>query len=161
MRRRIALSTLALVSIAAAAFAQPLASKLDTVKVEIEGVPFTLEVARTPTEQFRGLGGRTWIAPNGGMLFPFASPRATAFVMRDCPIAIDVAFLDREGRVVAMHEMKPELARRADEDETSYEARLAGYPSGIPVSYALETAGGRLREVGLDVGDRVVLPPRR
>jgi uncharacterized membrane protein (UPF0127 family) len=160
MRRATAMAVLAFVAFAAAAFAQPLASKLDTVKVEIEGVPFTLEVARTPSEQFRGLGGRSWIAPDGGMLFPFPSPRATAFVMRDCPIAIDVAFLDREGRVVAIHEMKPELPRRADEDDTSYNARLPGYPSGIPVWWAIETAGGRLREVGLEVGDRVKLPPR-
>lgn len=140
---------------AGAALAQPLASGLATTAVTVEGTRLTVEVARTPGEQFRGLGGRTWIDPNGGMLFPFATPRATAFVMRDCPIPIDVAFLDADGRVVAIHEMKPEPPRRPGESAAAYDARLAQHPSGAPVWFALETAGGRLRALGLDVGDRV------
>jgi len=154
---RIAAVSLLCWTLAGAACAQPLASKLDTTPVVIAGERFTLEVARTPAEQFRGLGGRNWIDPHGGMLFPFGAPHATAFVMRDCPIAIDVAFLDAEGRVVAMHEMKPEAPRRPGESDRDYEARLTPYPSGLPVWFALETAGGRLRQVGLDVGDTVGL----
>lgn len=148
-------AAVALACLAASAPAQPLASGLDTVPVEIAGVHFTLEVARTPAEQHRGLGGRTWIAPTGGMLFPFPTPRTTAFVMRDCQVPIDVAYLDAEGRVVAMHEMKPEPPRRDGESDAAYEARLRPYPSGVSVWYALETAGGRLRELGLAVGDVV------
>src|SRR4029453_17821917 len=82
--------------LACAAAAQPLRSGLSTTRVTVRGVELTVEVARTPAEQLRGLGGRTWIDPKGGMLFPFGGPRLTAFVMRDCPIAIDVAFLDAE-----------------------------------------------------------------
>lgn len=152
--RRASMLVLA-VSLAGAAAAQPLASGLATTPVTVEGVRLTVEVARTPGEQFRGLGGRTWIDPNGGMLFPFATPRVTSFVMRDCPIPIDVAFLDADGRVVAIHEMKPERPRQPGESAAAYDARLAQHPSGAPVWFALETAGGRLRALGLDVGDRV------
>jgi uncharacterized protein len=143
--------------LACAAAAQPLRSGLSTTRVTVRGVELTVEVARTPAEQLRGLGGRTWIDPKGGMLFPFGGPRLTAFVMRDCPIAIDVAFLDAEGRVISVHEMKPEPPRRPDESAEAYEARLAPYPSGLPAWFALETAGGRLRELGLAAGDVVAM----
>ena len=66
-------------------------------------------------DQFRGLGGRTHIDPHGGMLFVFPFRTPTAFVMRDCPVPIDVAFLDSSGRVIAVHEMTPEPPRRAGE----------------------------------------------
>lgn len=154
-RARAVRLALAVAMLAGASLAQPLASGLPTTAVTVEGVRLTVEVARTSGEQFRGLGGRTWIDPQGGMLFPFGGPRETAFVMRDCPIPIDVAFLDATGRVVALHAMKPEPPRRPNESTAGYDARLTPYPSGAPVWFALETAGGRLRELGLDVGDRV------
>jgi uncharacterized protein len=153
--RRAARAALVAFALACAASAQPLRSGLSTTRVTVRGVELTVEVARTPAEQFRGLGGRTWIDPKGGMLFPFDAPRTTAFVMRDCPIPIDVAFLEADGRVLAVHEMKPEPPRRADESADAYDARLRPYPSALPASFALETAGGRLRELGLAVGDVV------
>ena len=69
----------------------------------------------------------------------------------------DVAFLDSEGRVIAIHEMEPEPPRRRDESPAEYEARLLAYRSGRPARFAIETAGGRLRQVGLAVGQRVPL----
>ena len=146
----------ALVFAATAAWAQ-LATKLPTTEVEIGGERFRLEVAREPAAQFRGLGGRTHLDPHGGMLFVFPFPRTTAFVMRDCPIPIDVAFLDPTGRVIAVHEMTPEPPRGADESETTYEARLTQYPSGLPAMFAIETAGGRLRQLGVKGGDLIDL----
>jgi uncharacterized membrane protein (UPF0127 family) len=137
------------------------ATKLPTTEVEIGGERFTLEVARDPATQFRGLGGRTEIDPHGGMLFVFPSPRATAFVMRDCPIAIDVAFLDANGRVLAVHEMTPEEPRRVGESDAAYEARLKPYPSGLPATFAIETAGGRLRQLGVKGGDAIELDAAR
>ena len=120
------------------------ATTLPTIEVSIGGERFTLEVARDPATQYRGLGGRTRIDPHGGMLFVFPAPRATAFVMRDCPIPIDIAFLDASGRVIAVHEMTPEPPRGPDESELAYESRLKQYPSGLPAMFAIETAGGRL-----------------
>jgi len=88
-----------------------------------------------------------------GVAFPSAS--LIQFVMRDCLVPIDIAFLDAAGRVVAMHEMTPEEPRREGESELAYERRLKTYPSRFPAQFAVETAGGRLREVGLEVGQRV------
>lgn len=149
--------TIALVALAAAA--QPLATKLPTTDVMIGGERFTLEVARDAATQFRGLGGRTQIDPHGGMLFVFPYPRATAFVMRDCPIAIDIAFLDADGRVLAIHEMQSETPRGERESSSAYESRLRQYPSGLPALFAIETAGGRLRALGVRGGDKIEIKP--
>ena len=156
--RLAAIACIALLACAAAA--QPLAPKLDTATLTVHGERFTVEVARTPQEQFRGLGGRTHIDADGGMLFPFGSPRLTAFVMRDCPIAIDVAFLDEEGRVISVHEMQPEPPRKPGESDTEYESRLRAYPSGLPAWFAFETKGGRLHELGVKGGDQVEITPK-
>jgi uncharacterized membrane protein (UPF0127 family) len=120
------------------------------------GEPFELELALAPEARYRGLSGRLSIARNRGMLFVNVVPGPQAMVMRDCPIAIDVAFLDLGGEVVAIHEMQPEPARRSDESPAAYEARLPAYQSGFPAGFAIELAGGRFSELGLRVGDRVV-----
>jgi uncharacterized membrane protein (UPF0127 family) len=129
----------------------------ETLWVEMAGEPFELELALDGATRHRGLSGRLSIDPNGGMLFVNAVERPQAMVMRDCPIPIDVAFLDSSGEVLAIHEMRPELPRRPGESQREYESRLRLYDSGgVPAGFAIETAGGRLGEIGLQVGDRVV-----
>ena len=123
--------------------------------VEMAGEPFELELALDNATRHMGLSGRLAIEPNGGMLFVNTVERPQAMVMRDCAIPIDVAFLDSSGEVVAIHEMRPELPRRPGESQSEYESRLRVYPSGAPAGFAIETAGGRLDEIGLRVGDRV------
>jgi len=125
--------------------------------VSLGGEAFTLDLALDPETRFRGLSGRGEIPRNGGMLFVFPSPELSAMVMRDCPAPIDVAFLDGDGRVVAVHEMAVEPPRAPGESSRGYEARLPLYSSPAPVLFAIETAGGRLREVGLAKGSHVAL----
>jgi len=128
----------------------------EAIWVEIAGEPFELELALDAATRYQGLSGRLAIEPNGGMLFVNTVERSLAMVMRDCPIPIDVAFLDFSGEVVAIHAMRPELPHRPGESQREYESRLLVYRSGAPAGFAIETAGGRLDEVGLEVGDRVV-----
>lgn len=155
--RLVLLAALALTSIAHAQGGLP------TREVAIGGERFLLEVATDAQAQFRGLGGRTVIPRNGGMLFVNASPRLLAFVMRDCPIPIDVAFLDADGRILNVHTMKPEPPRREGESVSAYEGRLPAYSSLGPAQYGIELAGGRFAELGVGKGDRIELgsPPAR
>jgi uncharacterized membrane protein (UPF0127 family) len=155
--RRLLLA-LALAALAAPPLAQAQGG-LPTREVVIGGERFLLEVAADAPTQFRGLGGRTAIPRNGGMLFVNASPRPLAFVMRDCPIPIDVAYLDADGRVLNVHTMKPEPPRREGESVAAYEGRLPGYGSAGPAQYAIELAGGRFAELGVGRGDRIELGP--
>jgi len=122
----------------------------------IGGETFALELALDPATRQRGLGGRTNLPHNGGMFFAFRTPRPLSMVMRDCPAPIDVAFLDGDGRVVALHAMPPEPPRRAGESAMEYERRLPEYPSGVPAQFAVEVAGGRLAQLRVEVGSRIV-----
>jgi len=65
------------------------------VAVMVGGRTLQLEVADDELGRERGLGGRAAIAEDGGMMFVFPRPEWQVFVMRDCPISIDVIFLVR------------------------------------------------------------------
>jgi uncharacterized membrane protein (UPF0127 family) len=138
--------------VAAAAPAAP----AETIFLPIGGETFALELALDPATRQRGLGGRGQIPPSGGMFFAFRTPRPLSMVMRDCPEPIDVAFLDAEGRVVAVHTMAAEPPRRPGETAFQYERRLPEYASGAPAQFAVELAGGRLAQLGVGVGSRLV-----
>jgi len=127
----------------------------ETLFLAIGGETFTLELALDPATRQRGLGGRTGLPRNGGMFFAFTAPRPLAMVMRDCPEPIDVAFLDGDGRVIALHTMPPEAPRLAGESALAYEQRLPEYASGAPAQFAIEVAGGRLAQLGVRVGSRL------
>jgi uncharacterized membrane protein (UPF0127 family) len=129
----------------------------EVVWVALGGETFSLELAADPVKRHRGLSGRSGMARNGGMLFVLPSPERFVMVMRDCPEPLDLLFLDARGRVVALHEMQPEPPRRPGETPFQYEQRLRRYASGGPVQFAVEIAGGRLRELGIAVGDRIPL----
>ncbi len=131
------------------------AGQREVVFVSLGGETFTLELALDPATRQRGLSGRGVIPRHEGMLFVLPTPRPFAMVMRDCPAPIDVAFLDAQGQVVTVHEMAVEPPRAPDESPRAYEARLPIYGSSRPVQFAIETAGGRLRELGIAPGARV------
>lgn len=129
--------------------------------VRVAGKVFHLELASDSEKRFRGLSGRTHIEADGGMLFVFPKPERMSFVMRECPIPIDILFLDSRGVVIAAHEMQPEEPRRADEPrpvggaEDPYERRLKKYSSKFDAQFAVELAGGTIRRLGAKEGDRV------
>lgn len=121
--------------------------------VKISGKSYFLEVAATDQVRFKGLGGRTFIEDDGGMLFVFRMAMPLSFVMRDCPIGIDIAFLDGSGRVVATHEMKAEEPRKPGETDEGYDNRLKKYPSRFAAQFAVELKEGSLAKLGVKEGD--------
>lgn len=125
------------------------------ITVRIQGKRFYLEPALDDATRIKGLGGRTEIEPDGGMIFAFPFPHILQFIMRNCPVPIDVAYLDDTGRVVAIHAMQPEPPQREDESDLDYEARLPRYSSRFPATFAVEVAGGTLEKLGLQPGDVV------
>ncbi len=141
------------------------APKLPTEKVVISGRTFHLEVAADDVTRFRGLSGRTEIASDGGMLFIFPRPSRLEFVMRDCPIPIDIIYLDGSGRVVATHAMLPEPPRadgeRLNDPRTgtneAYERRLKKYPSRFDAQFVIELKGGTLEALKLKSADKIDL----
>jgi hypothetical protein len=148
-----------------------------TAPVVIEGRRFTLDLALDQETRFRGLSGKTEIKEDGGLLFVF--PRvypSLDFVMRDCPIPIDIIYLDAAGRIVSWHKMVPEPPRTEQEQPTppkdasgkehpevpkwqwvndAYEARLKKYPSKFSAQFAIELRGNTLDGLKLKAGDKV------
>ncbi len=153
------------------------ATEVKKETVSIGGKTFKLELAVDAKSRFKGLSGREEIAADGGMLFAFPGPQPRLyFVMRDCPIPIDIIFLDGTGRIVAMHAMLPEPPRteaekvlspsRAGQPEwewvnADYESRLKRYPSRHDAQFVIEIKGGLLEELKLEEGQRINIDTRR
>jgi len=131
--------------------------------VTIGGRPFTLEIAADDAKRTKGLGGRTEIAPDGGMLFSFRASAIRHFIMRDCPVDIDIIFLDAACNVTRTHAMKAEPPRGEGEGEPGdfvnpkYHSRLKQYSSRYSAKYAIELRGGTLEGLGVQEGDHIEL----
>lgn len=104
-------------------------------------------VARTAEEQARGLQGHPGLAVGEGMLFPFHPPRAATFHMGTVAFPIDVVFADGAGRV----------ARIVHGAEPGSRAKW----SHPVVGAVVELPGGAAANMGLALGDRVLVAGRR
>ncbi len=134
--------------------------------VKVGGKTCFLEIAADPDTRMKGLGGRTQIEDNGGMIFVFPATQVMvqSFVMRDCPIDIDIIYTDGVGRMLAMHEMKKEAPRDPAKDEgkegdmtnAAYDKRLPRYSSRYPATFAIELKAGSIKTLGLKEGDLAV-----
>jgi len=110
--------------------------------VTVGGVALQVEVAATPQERRRGLSRRPEVASGTGMLFVFPDEARRTFWMKDTPAPLSLAFLDGEGYITQMEDMVP----LSETPHTSY----------APVRYVLEVPRGWFREMGVEVGDRIV-----
>ncbi len=127
------------------------------VTIEIGDERFTMEVVNDDAGRIQGLKGVTEISPTGGMIFVFPNSQLRSFWMPDCLVDIDVIFLDRQGRVTALHTMRVEPPRRADEARSAYERRLPRYSSTFPAQFAIEFRAGTLTRLGVEVNSKVPL----
>lgn len=129
-------------------------------RVTIDGRTFTLELALDNPTRTKGLSGRTEIDPEGGMLFVFPYAEKRQFVMRDCPVPIDIIFLDGTGRVTATHAMAVE-PREPGETDQVYERRLKRYSSRFAAQFAIELAGGTLAGLSVEPNQLIELDVER
>ena len=138
MRCRLArLSTLLLVAWSAASAAAGNTPLALTIGKQV----FQVELAATPRERERGLIGRSRLAAYGGMLFKFETAAAHCFWMRNTPLPLSIAFIDRGGRIVNLADMQPQT-------DTLHCAAAA-------VPYALEVAQGQFARHGIAAGAQV------
>lgn len=76
-------------------------------RLVIRTAALTLDVARTPDAQHRGLMRRASLAPEAGMLFVLKEPGRPCFWMKNTPLALPIAFIDAAGHVLNMADMTP------------------------------------------------------
>ena len=84
--------------------AQP---KLQTMKLFIGPEVVITELAMTQIQVGTGMMFRREMGENEGMLFVFARPHRTSFYMKNTLVPLNIAYIDSEGVVLELHELKP------------------------------------------------------
>lgn len=119
--------------------------RLIIVGTEGEREAIRVRVAEAPADRRRGmqhLDPATVRANPMWFVFPDERPR-TRWHMRNVAVAIDIAYVDANGRVLAVERMEPEQT---------------GYGIEAPIQYALEVAAGQAETLGLEAGARIRTP---
>jgi uncharacterized membrane protein (UPF0127 family) len=122
--------------------------------VTIRGQRIVAEVARTPEEQARGLGGRDGLTPGTGMLFPYTEARRWSFWMKDMRFDIDIVWI-RDGKIIDVSRFVPAPRPGAP---TLLDA-LPTFSPKEPADSVLEVAGGTAKARGWEIGDVVRFDP--
>ncbi|MBU4305582.1 MAG: DUF192 domain-containing protein [Candidatus Omnitrophica bacterium] len=108
----------------------------------LNGKFMVIETARTPQQRSRGLQGRSYLDKQRGMLFVFPEEAMPQFWMKDTFIPLEIAFIDKQKRIVDIQEMIP---LRTD----------MIYSPSKKVCYALEMNSGWFKANNVKVGDRI------
>ena len=119
-------------------------SALDRVTIGVGSEEFSVEVARTPQQQERGLMERKRLGEREGMIFVYLADRRMSFWMKNTLIPLSIAYLSSEGEILEIDDMKP--------------LDLTPIVSKRSARYALEVNKGAFDRAGARVGDRVRLP---
>jgi len=106
---------------------------------------FSVWIADTAARSEQGLMFVKWLPAGQGMLFPFDQPHVATFWMKNTLIALDMLFIDAQGRIVYIRERAPPMS----------EALIS---APMPVKAVLELAGGECARLGLRTGDQVRHP---
>ena len=99
------------------------------------------EVAADQTNRMQGLMNRRSMGANQGMLFVFPQNDRHCMWMRNTFLPLSVAFLDEEGKIINVEDMKPQ------NDDSHCAAR--------PARFALEMNLGWFSSRGLKPGQRI------
>lgn len=119
---------------------------LKTANISVAGRRFTVWIMNTPTKRNEGMMflKDKDVHIDQGMLFVFPSPQPLSFWMRNTLIPLDIAYIDRTGKILNTPQMKPL-------DET-------GIPSKGEAMYALEMKQGAFKKYGIKPGMKVTIP---
>jgi uncharacterized membrane protein (UPF0127 family) len=109
------------------------------IPLYIKGREIRVEVAETPGKRAHGLMWRKHLGRDEGMIFIFEEEDYHGFWMKDTLIPLSIAFIDKEGRIVKITEMKP--------------LTLGSHAPPKPILYALEMNKGWFSANGIKVGD--------
>jgi uncharacterized membrane protein (UPF0127 family) len=119
--------------------------RLDLVLASGTTKTLTVEIARTPEQQAKGLMFRNHLADDRGMLFPHAPPRDVSMWMRNTYFPLDMVFIKSDGTVHRIAARTEPLSEKIISSEGE-------------VSAVLELAGGAAERYGLKPGDIVRHP---
>ena len=107
------------------------------------GIEIRVEVADTSRKRSLGLGKRTELKKDWGMLFVFENSKKHRFWMKDMQFDLDIIWLDNYRIVHILRNVQPVIS---GEKPTILEPPK-------PANFVLEIASGRASELGLKQGD--------
>lgn len=137
--------TAALLSFMATSPAQEGPQKLPTTRLTAGFHLINAEVASTPEQRAIGLMHRPTMPANDGMLFVFERAGQQCFWMKNTLLPLSIAFLDDDGTVVNIEEMKPQT--------------LDSHCSARPVRFALEMNQGWFGKRAIKPGAKITGAP--
>ena len=109
------------------------------------GIEIPVEVADTSRKRSLGLGNRTGLKKDWGMLFVFEDRKMHRFWMKDMRFALDIIWLDNYRIVHILRNVQPAISGE----------RPAIMEPPEPANFVLEIASGRASELGLKQGDLI------
>jgi hypothetical protein len=113
-------------------------------------------------QQERGLMGvrDKTLGDHDGMLFLFKTDTKVPFWMKDTPMPLSIAYLDRRGRLVSTADMEPcgplprSKAKLATYDSSCSDESQTYAPSA-PYRFAIEVPQGNLPKIGIGAGSHL------
>lgn len=118
-------------------------------------IPFTntsltVKVAYSQQRQEKGLMNVTSLKENEGMIFVYDNPNRLSFWMKNTLIPLSIAFVETDGRIAEIYNMKVEGNKQ------DYEFPV--YQSPTMVRYAIEAPSGWFTLNNIVKNDRVNIP---
>ena len=111
------------------------------ITLTISGQKLTAEVAASNPERMQGLMHRRMMPENRGMLFVFTEVSTHAMWMKNTFIPLSVAFIDVNGVITNIEDMKPHT--------------LDSHGASKPVRFALEMNLGWFAKRGIKAGAKI------
>lgn len=110
-----------------------------------DGIYVTVQAEMAVEEEDRNYGfmNRKKIPDGTGMLFVFEKDQILSFWMKNTPSPLSIAYIDSEGVIKNIYDMKP--------------YSLAPIVSTVSCRYALEVPQGWYSRAGIRVGDKVMV----
>ena len=116
-------------------------AQMPEITLTIAGHKLTAEVAATNPERMQGLMHRRMMPENRGMLFVFTDVSRHAMWMENTYLPLSVAFIDTDGIITNIEDMKPHTRD--------------SHPAVKPVRYALEMNLGWFAKRGIKAGAKI------
>ena len=117
----------------------PLASK-----VRIRGATIAVEVAATETQKQKGLGGRSSLPQDNGMLFPYDHKEQYNFWMRGMQFPLDFIWID--DKIIA------DITRNVQPPQGN---NIPIVTPAVAIDTILEVNAGTVDRLGIQIGDTV------
>jgi len=129
------------------------AQSLTAVTLHVGKATLNTEVAATGPQREKGLMDRPKLADNDGMIFLMPHIETATFWMKNTLIPLSIAFIDKNGVILEIHDMMPADPSLADRDIPITRS------DSDQVAYALETNLHWFALNGVKPGDKIDPPP--